>query len=142
MDTSSNLTSSIETHDGLVGWPKHTRIYVNLQTTHTVVDHRSDDGNVEWLRSYLRTIDNIVIEFLPTSSFSAGLVPGLTTGIGWPRASIWICLRLLCCFIVLVMGINKYFHVNTHVFGEISTRWVEFHHTTTSVVFAVPDNLL
>merc|ERR1719345_208248 len=42
-----------------------------LQASHAVVDHRGDDGDVEWLSSDLRALKDVVVELLAAASWAA-----------------------------------------------------------------------
>ena len=47
VDTTRNLTSGEETRDGLARLVDDPRLSVDLETTHSVVQHRGHEGNVE-----------------------------------------------------------------------------------------------
>merc|ERR1740130_18923 len=82
MHTASNLTCTVETLDDLAIVGHHSPLNIDLQPTHAVVDDRSNDGNVEFLRLDIRALDNVVVKLLATACHSAGLIP---------RLAAWIC---------------------------------------------------
>ena len=53
------------------------RSHINLQCTHAIVDHRSNDCRVERLGLHLGSFNDVVEEFLAHSELSTGLIPCL-----------------------------------------------------------------
>merc|ERR1719210_991148 len=95
MDTSCNFSSGIEPADALPLGIHDQRIAIDFQTTHTVVDHRRDDSNVEWLFLHCRPRNYVVVEFLSRASFTARFIPRLARGIRGERPAV----RVLLCFL-------------------------------------------
>merc|ERR1719162_2657369 len=74
VDAARCLTSNVQAWD-------HTclgdalGILCALQASHAVVDHRGDDGDVEWLSSNLGALKDVVVELLAAASWATGRIP-------------------------------------------------------------------
>mmetsp|Transcript_115503 Transcript_115503/g.188224 ORF Transcript_115503/g.188224 Transcript_115503/m.188224 type:complete len:208 (-) Transcript_115503:413-1036(-) len=106
------------------------------------MDHWGDDSHVEGLSSDLRTIDDVVVELLTAARLATGLIPSLAGRVCWERATVWVLLLLLRCFIMTLVSVNECLQVNAHVFGKLCATGVIFHHSTTSVMLTMPNDLI
>merc|ERR550532_2960537 len=96
MNSTGNFPSCIQTRDGHSRrCADHGRIRVNLQATHAVMNDWRDDGHIEFLLGDGRPWDDVVVELLARPRLATGLVPRLTTGVGWPGATVRVLLRFL-----------------------------------------------
>merc|ERR1719263_1727873 len=75
MNSSSNLTSSIHSWNHFSFAVNALSICCDLKATHTVVDHRCDDGYVEGLSGHCRAWDDVVVEFLAAAGWATGCIP-------------------------------------------------------------------
>ena len=57
------------------------------------MDHRGDDGHVEWLGRHLGAVDDVVEELLSAAGLPAGLVPSLAGWVGREGAAIGVLRR-------------------------------------------------
>jgi len=103
MDTASDLTCSVEAWNGLAIAVDHCRVHIDLQTTHAVMDHWCDDGDIEGLGLHGRAWDDVVVELLARSCLATSGIPRLTRWVGWVRSTVRILLCLLGSFIVVIV---------------------------------------
>jgi len=80
----SHFTSRVQAWNGLAGCPDDRRVHIHFKTTHAVMDHWSDDRNVEWLALHRGSRNHIVVEFLSRSSLAARLIPRLARRVRRP----------------------------------------------------------
>merc|ERR1719326_339937 len=117
------------------------RVLLDFQTTHAVVDHGSDDGNVERLGSDLGPWNDVVVELLSTASWTTACIPRLARRVGWEWATVGIFLCFHGSLVMLLMLVYQRLQGDAHVFCKRFTSLIELHDTTTSVVLAMPDDL-
>merc|ERR1712048_717492 len=58
-------------------------IHCSLKTSHAVMDHWRNNGDIESLALYCRPRDDVMEELFATSSLAAWLIPSLSTWICW-----------------------------------------------------------
>merc|ERR1712048_560428 len=113
---------------------------VHFRTTHAIMNDRCNYRNVEWLRCYLVSRNDVVIEFLSASRRTTRSVPRLARWICWPTTTLWIFRCFLRGLVMLLVAIHECLEWDTHVLCYVCTRFIILHHTTASVVLTVPDN--
>ena len=116
MNTTSDLTSGEKSGDGLATSTEDTGLWVNLETTHGVVEDRCHEGNIE---------DVVHLPFAGLEKLFAE----------WA----FLCLDDI---IVIFEGLFELSGGDAYVLGESGAVLISFHETTANVVFAVPLNLL
>jgi len=141
VDAASDLARGVETLDGAAR-AYNVGILVDLQATHAVVDHWSDDGDVERLRGHRGPRDDVVVELLSRSRWAAGLVPRLARRVRRVGPPLRVRFGLLGRLVVLLMGLLEHRERHTHIIRERFSVGVKLHHASAGVVLAVPDDFL
>lgn len=113
MNSSNGFTSAIQTRNR-TGLTHNLGIFIDLQSSHGVVDNGSDDGNVEIVRNIKRSVGE---EFFSVRAFFV--------------------------FSDLVVGLESFLKVvrrASNFLCKLGTGLKVFHKASVHVVFAVPDN--
>merc|ERR1712014_274582 len=88
---------------------------VHFRTTHTIMNDRCNYRNVEWLRCYLVSGNDVVIKFLSASRRTTRSVPRLARWVCWPTTTFWIFRCFLRGLVVLLVAIHECLERDTHV---------------------------
>mmetsp|Transcript_4436 Transcript_4436/g.6516 ORF Transcript_4436/g.6516 Transcript_4436/m.6516 type:complete len:457 (-) Transcript_4436:4-1374(-) len=132
MDTTNNLACPVQTTNDLFLLVHALSPNVDLQSTHAVVDHRSDDGHVEGIIGFQ---GEVVVELLPP------LVPGLAATIGFVGSVLGVLGLLVCEHVVLLEGGLDVVQRDAVLLGELLHVLVALHDASALVVLAVPGDL-
>ena len=116
MDTTRNLTSGEQSGDGLVSGREYARLWVDLETTHGVVENRGHDGDIK------------VVVHRPLGIGEELLAEGVLLG--------------LSDLVVVVEGLLEDLRLDAHLLCEGLAALEALHETTADVVLAVPLDLL
>merc|ERR1719277_2672288 len=141
MDATRGLTGDIQAGQCLIALDALT-VNGGLQAAHAIVDHRRDDGDIEWLGGHFASWDDVVVELLTAACLAAGLVPRLARGVGRPRATIGVLLGLLGGLVMLLGLIDERLKRYTHVLRQLGARLVVLHDATARVMLTMPHDFL
>lgn len=114
MDTTSNFASCIQARHRLATLVEHTRLGVNLQTTHGVVEDGGHNGDVEEVIKLPFTLEEFLAEGVLLGAYA---------------------------LVVVVKGLLEDFRCDTELLGKSITAVEALHEATSDVVLAMPCDL-
>merc|ERR1719330_443226 len=115
MDTTCHLTSGIQSGDGPAIAGHNSGIHIDFQASHAIMDHWRDDCDIEWFTLHGGTWDDVVVELFPRACLATRRIPRLARWVSRVRPSIGVLLGLLCCLVVLIVGLHQGCQGHSHV---------------------------